>query len=268
MADFIRDDDEFIMKLVTFQVKDTRFIVLVDPFEKRSQVFRDMFALPVASPEGQLDNPPIVLEGVEVADFKALLRFLYQGLNESGSKVRLSQKEWVGVHALAHIWGFEEARKASKALLVDMEDSITKIELAIQYDYDDWLRRAYEELAKRPDPLSEEEGRRIGMDAVLHIAQIREHRLKALSCLGIQKAGVRMHGSGKKQAIYCPQCLRTIGRAWLESCYTCGLCRLTVYGSIERLNQRIDKRVREKVWKLIPPKPEDNQGDGANPDNQ
>ncbi len=73
----------------------------------------------------------------------------------------------MGIHALAHMWGFEEARKASRAFLVDMEDSIAKVELATRYDYDDWMRKAYEELAKRPDPLSIEEARRICQDLTI-----------------------------------------------------------------------------------------------------
>ena len=53
------------------------FRVPVEAFERRSEVFRDMFALPVESPEGRSDDTPIVLEGIEVEDFRALLRFLY-----------------------------------------------------------------------------------------------------------------------------------------------------------------------------------------------
>ncbi|KLO09623.1 hypothetical protein SCHPADRAFT_943488 [Schizopora paradoxa] len=155
MADFVRDD-EFYMTLVTFKVQNVHFRVPVDAFEARSEVFRDMFALPNESAEGRSDDIPIVLEGIDVDDFKALLRFLYP--KKRASTVRLSQKEWMGIHTLAHMWGFEEARKASNASLVDMEDSIAKVEIATRYDYDDWRRKAYEELAKRPDPLSSVHG--------------------------------------------------------------------------------------------------------------
>lgn len=56
------------------------FRVLVEAFAERSEIFRDMFALPsgdVTAAEGGSDDSPIVLEGVDVDDFRALLRYLY-----------------------------------------------------------------------------------------------------------------------------------------------------------------------------------------------
>lgn len=246
-------------------MKYVHFKVPVEAFETRSEVFRDMFTLPIEPSEGASDDSPIVLEGVEVDDFKALLRFLYP--KEQGSTAHLSQKEWMGIHALAHMWGFEEARKASRAFLVDMEDSIAKIELASRYNYDDWMRKAYEELAKRPDPLSIEEARRIGMDAAFHIAQVREDRLKALSCLRVLHDDVRMYGKNKHGA-YCPHCSGSMGSsgfAWGEDYNTCRPCGLTFYGSKEPINESIDKRIREKVLKLIPDKSEEKEDDDPRP---
>ncbi|KLO09621.1 hypothetical protein SCHPADRAFT_943486 [Schizopora paradoxa] len=250
MADFVRDD-EFYMTLV----QNVHFRVPVEAFEDRSEIFRDMFALPNDSEEGRSDDMPIVLEGIEVDDFKALLRFLYP--KERASAVRLSQKEWMGIHTLAHMWGFEEARKASKAFLIDMEDSIAKIEIASRYDYDDWLRKAYEELSKRPDPLSIEEVHRIGVhvEAAFHIAQIREDRLKALSCLRVLHPDVKMFGKHKGET-YCPQCSAAIKVYWLsdEDGSTCRPCGLTFYREKEPINRSIDRRIRDKIRALLPDK--------------
>lgn len=62
------------------QVQNTLFRVPFEVFETRSEVFRDMFSLPVGAvtaTNGKSDDSPIVLEGVEAKDFKALLRLLY-----------------------------------------------------------------------------------------------------------------------------------------------------------------------------------------------
>lgn len=152
------------------------------------------------------------------------------------------------------MWGFEEARKASQAFLVDMEDSIAKVELATKYEYDDWLRKAYEELAKRPDPLSIEEVRRIGIEAAFHIAQVREDRLKALSCLRVLHHEVRMFGRNKHET-YCPHCSNVIKASYSgQYSYACQPCGLTFFREKEPINQRIDERIRDKIRNLLPEK--------------
>ncbi len=93
-------DEEFYTTLVTFkaslddpsptsplshrnaQVQDILFRVSVEEFKTQSEIFRDMFAFPQESkegspPEGTSDASPIILEGVKVDEFRALLRYLY-----------------------------------------------------------------------------------------------------------------------------------------------------------------------------------------------
>lgn len=79
------------------------------------------------------------------------------------------------------MWGFDEAREESKEIIFNMHDSITKFELGMRFDYDDWIRKAYEELCTRPEPLSIEEAKRTGLEAAMHISRIRELRCKSMA---------------------------------------------------------------------------------------
>jgi hypothetical protein len=50
------------------------------PFVRTSEVFRDMFSLPVPdipSVEGSSDENPLFLEGVDKADFRCLLKVMF-----------------------------------------------------------------------------------------------------------------------------------------------------------------------------------------------
>jgi len=62
------------------QVEDTHFKVPTMMLEEESEVFKAMFTLP-PSPgeevEGQIDDKPIHLKGVEKVEFRSLLRLLY-----------------------------------------------------------------------------------------------------------------------------------------------------------------------------------------------
>jgi len=210
--------------------------------------------------EGDLDDSPIVLEGVDVADFRALLRFLYPKKHRDDAE--LSQKEWIGIHALAHMWGFEEAKEASKAFLFNMDDSITKLVLGAQYDYVDWLRKAYEDLARRLSPLSVDEAKRIGVEAAMHISHIREIRLEAQSTSRVIHANVQVLVSGRK-GTYCPHCsnyihpMSTRSIAGDTQWHRCNPCGVSFYGDKATVDGIATNRINEKLRALFPPEPEE-----------
>jgi len=62
------------------QVEDTLYRVPRHPFEQESEVFRDMFGLPIvkgAIPDGLSDEQPLHLEGIMKEDFRQLLRIMF-----------------------------------------------------------------------------------------------------------------------------------------------------------------------------------------------
>jgi hypothetical protein len=67
-------------ELIGTQVEDTLFRLPRRHFEEESEVFRDLFQLPVAentSPDGHSDEQPLRLEGIKKGDFEQLLRVLF-----------------------------------------------------------------------------------------------------------------------------------------------------------------------------------------------
>jgi hypothetical protein len=62
------------------KIEGTLFRVPRHHFIEQSEVFRDMFELPVASdtvPDGSSDEQPLELGGVSRTDFKQLLRVMF-----------------------------------------------------------------------------------------------------------------------------------------------------------------------------------------------
>jgi hypothetical protein len=61
------------------QVEDTLFRVPRSYLEEESEVFREMYQLPIAentTPDGCSDEQPLRLDGVKKEDFRQLLRVL------------------------------------------------------------------------------------------------------------------------------------------------------------------------------------------------
>ncbi|KLO09614.1 hypothetical protein SCHPADRAFT_1000128 [Schizopora paradoxa] len=276
-------DEEFYKTLVTFKVENVLFRVPEDDFKDRSEVFRDMFSIPQATvfsnavtSEGYSDSNPIILEGVKADDFRALLRHLYA--KKYANAKELSKSEWIGIHALAHMWGFDDARKESKETLSSMHDSVTKFELGTRFDYDDWIRKAYEELCARLEPLTVDEAKRIGLEAAIHISRLREHRCKSMASPKAVKAS--QHNSGfdfyvdrdREGSCQCPYCSTVVKKeadttpsypsafnsvrnngAYGRK-YPCSTCNITLLGECPSAAEIVSKEISDEIHKLIPPK--------------
>ena len=72
--------------------------------------------------------------------------------------------EWTSVLALATKWEFD----AHRALAID------RIVLARTYDIPNWLDEEYYRLCVREEALTLEEGRRLGMEDVILLAELRQ----------------------------------------------------------------------------------------------
>ena len=91
----------------------------------------------------------------------------------------LSEQEWLSVLRLASMWDFLKIRQtAIEKLQARPLDLITKIELAHKYEIREWLFGAYLALGKRVDPLTVEEGHRLGFDFAIKMASVREQLLR------------------------------------------------------------------------------------------
>ncbi|KAI5983064.1 hypothetical protein EDD15DRAFT_2179700, partial [Pisolithus albus] len=165
-------------------VENTLFRVPRKPLEEESTVFRDMFLLPQPNSdaiEGQDDTRPVILHGVSRADFECLLKALLCRQYGENKGLALSlTNEWTSVLKLSTMWEFTTLREAAISWLDTSDaslyrsDPLEKIVLANRYDIKEWLLPSLLALAQRPDPISIEEGRRLGLETALKLASVRE----------------------------------------------------------------------------------------------
>ena len=85
-----------------------------------------------------------------------------------------SVEEWSSILHLADKWKFESIRGLSITQLSPIASPIDKIVIGRRYGIADWLPGAYQAVYIRPDALTLEEGRRLGVDDVIRIHTIRQ----------------------------------------------------------------------------------------------
>ncbi|KAF5336233.1 hypothetical protein D9758_014366 [Tetrapyrgos nigripes] len=170
-------NENYFWDTVTFLVEQSLFRVPRYHFEKNSEVFGDMFSLPQGEPiEGNDEQHPIKLEGVEAHDFEHLLRALYPR-NPPSLYSSKSEPDWRSVLKLSTLWRFLEFRQQAidKLYLQLPEEAHEKITLGHQYHVCGWIKHGYIQLVERPQVLSMEEVEKLGYPTAVHIFRLREH---------------------------------------------------------------------------------------------
>jgi hypothetical protein len=99
-------------------------------------------------------------------------------------------EEWSSVLHLAHKWDFASLQAVATRELDPLTTAVDKIVLSQQYDIDFWLEQAYLDVCTADDWLSDTDGLRLGVSAVLKIGRAR-HELLAPASL---KPEAVLHG--------------------------------------------------------------------------
>ncbi|KAJ8077414.1 hypothetical protein PM082_001844 [Marasmius tenuissimus] len=164
---------------VVFLVEDVFYKVHRYFFQRDSSIFDAMFSLPLPKekrPEGEDESNPIVLEGIVAQDFDRLLVLLYP--YDFVDCELQTIDEWISILRLSTHWDFSSLRELSISRISQvLDDPSDLIVLGNQYDVTDWLVSAYTELCIRKEPLTLEEGRKVGVDIAVTIAQVR-HKIR------------------------------------------------------------------------------------------
>ena len=80
--------------------------------------------------------------------------------------------EWTSILDLAVKWDFESIKTLAIKKLAPIASSIDKIILGRKYHVTEWLSEAYRDVCLRQEPLTNEEGMRLGMEDVIKISAI------------------------------------------------------------------------------------------------
>ncbi|KAF8589487.1 hypothetical protein K439DRAFT_1523220 [Ramaria rubella] len=160
---------------VIFLVEETLFNVHRSILLRHSAVFRDMFDMPPTAGEpveGTSDQNPIRLGNVSALDFERLLAILYPPVIGEHSA---TLPEWISILQLASLWLFDDIRCLAIRELATFEiEPVQKVAIALQNDVPEWLHPSYMALCERPNPLTVEEARRLGVEVVALLACARE----------------------------------------------------------------------------------------------
>ncbi|KDQ50882.1 hypothetical protein JAAARDRAFT_141290 [Jaapia argillacea MUCL 33604] len=185
------DYNTYYFQDVIFLVEDQLFKVPRLYFENHSDVFRDMFRLPVergVDVEGSSDENPLRLEGIKKVDFLRLLRVMYPRLYSRHDIT--TYEEWSSILELSSMWNFEEIKDLAIENLSSSTEQgslapspVTRILLGQKYDVPLWVAWGVTDLVKRSEPLTIEEAQALGMESTLKIARVREnHRPGKCNC--------------------------------------------------------------------------------------
>ncbi|KAF5341092.1 hypothetical protein D9611_006146 [Ephemerocybe angulata] len=183
------------------QVGDGLFRVPRGQFIAQSEVFAGMFGVPSPSEngnvsvEGESDENPIVLEGYEEKDFKALLGVLYPSMFTLTRRQALDQTELTSVLKLSTRWEMHEVRRYAITQLSGYYSltPVEKIALARAHWVSDWLIEGLTNLVNDNPKLSPDElEASVGLRTAFRIARLK------LEC--------------NASTVYCYNCRRNTGR--------------------------------------------------------
>ncbi|KAF8891870.1 hypothetical protein BD779DRAFT_153819 [Infundibulicybe gibba] len=164
-----------IAYLPLIQVEQCLFKVPRFYLERESEVFRDMFQLPSIGDNihGLREEEPLRLDGISGEDFRQFLKVLYPVDDTTFSRLSLGQ--WASALKLADMWDMERVKTtAIKRMEILIPSPAERIVLGRQYHVDEWVVQGFMKLIERVDPISIDDGRRIGFEWAFMIAAMRE----------------------------------------------------------------------------------------------
>ncbi|KAF9478099.1 hypothetical protein BDN70DRAFT_895954 [Pholiota conissans] len=144
-------------------------------FQRDSPVFSAMFTLPHPerdTAEGEMDEKPVKLTGFTPTDFERFLTLLYP---KDFTKTELTGTEaWISVLKIATQFEFASLRALAITRIRNfLVNAPERIAVAKQYGIDNWLVQAYTDLCTRDEPLTLEEGRKVGLEDVIDLYRVR-----------------------------------------------------------------------------------------------
>ncbi|KAL5483252.1 hypothetical protein ACEPAI_8482 [Sanghuangporus weigelae] len=162
---------------VVFVVESQLFKVHSYFFVRESTKFRDMLCMPARSGtmlRGSSDSYPVELRDISAKEF---CRFLWVFYNPDYS-YEATVNKWASILRLAHLWKFPKVKDLAVREMDKLDIApVDKAVMAREFQVDPsrrWLETAYAALGAREQPLTKEEGLRLGLDVVLHLAEVRE----------------------------------------------------------------------------------------------
>ncbi|EIW62001.1 uncharacterized protein TRAVEDRAFT_144265 [Trametes versicolor FP-101664 SS1] len=161
---------------VLLQVEDVQYKLHRSLLGKHSPVFEALFTIPqpAGSSEGCSEENPIILSGIQAANFTRFLSLLYP--HSLGLCDIATVDEWTSVMDQADRWQVDSLREHAIAQLRGLYiEPVRKIIIWQRYNLPaDELVPSYMDVISRPQSLSELEAHDLGLPQFVAIAQARD----------------------------------------------------------------------------------------------
>ncbi|KAG8998947.1 hypothetical protein FRB94_006493 [Tulasnella sp. JGI-2019a] len=171
----LNDFDECIV----LSVEGHLFHVSRRLLQRESLYFEEILEQSQASGDthiGETNADPIVLVGVTAQEMNDFLGLIYTPPFQTNFD-HINIHQWASILKIASLWSF----KATKAYAITVfdtrftdEDPFDRLDHAFQCGVPKWVRPAYATICLREEPLSADEGRRLGWERYAAICRIRE----------------------------------------------------------------------------------------------
>ncbi|KAK0486268.1 hypothetical protein IW261DRAFT_1454669 [Armillaria novae-zelandiae] len=148
-------------------------------FIEHSDTFRAMFTLPQADAdavEGNTDDKPIHLYGVDKIDFERLLNFMYP-LNIIPPVPPRSLEEWISILKLSTMWVMTEIRNIAISRIMERHQEVEvvkRITLGRSHDVPALVRSGLVTLVNQDGGVTEQQARLLGWETALRIQWVRD----------------------------------------------------------------------------------------------
>ncbi|KAG8887039.1 hypothetical protein FRB98_000664 [Tulasnella sp. 332] len=140
--------------------------------------------------EGTTDAHPIRLDLITTFEMDSLLTLLDARLMDDPPLFTIDQ--WSAALHLATMWHFDAIRKYAIQQIESQyadQSPLDRIALACKCQVGQWLHPAYLALCNRAEPLTVEEGEKLGYPRLMAICRLRESRYTGSSTFGRQRCG-------------------------------------------------------------------------------
>ncbi|KAF9012720.1 hypothetical protein BDQ17DRAFT_1321672 [Cyathus striatus] len=177
--------EKYFLDAIIFSVQDTLFKVPRYHFESNSETFSDCFSLPQGDgpKEGDNEENPLRLEGIDKVDFEHLLEVLYPlnislntGKNEALDVDVTYQPRWTSVLKLSTLYRMLALRCLAIERLKDVveNDPVNQIALSRLYKIPEWFEIGCKKLVERGEGISPSDAERLDYRTAYYIYRCRE----------------------------------------------------------------------------------------------
>ncbi|EIN11457.1 hypothetical protein PUNSTDRAFT_131623 [Punctularia strigosozonata HHB-11173 SS5] len=150
-------------------VAGTEYLVHRSIFMRESEFFRSRVCTQCSSSHAV---PVICLSDVDCNDFDLFLDIIYP--RDYNKRMAETLADWTAVLHLSDMWGFRTIRELAMRKCFPLALPVDKIVLGRRYDIKGWLKDAYVAICQREEPLTLQEGKRLHLEDVIAISEVRQ----------------------------------------------------------------------------------------------